>query len=241
MLLYTPAARKSSQNIRADIELIITQIRRAFSASALGGNFSLLVQLVHSGEVNYVEPPPPDGTMAKDLDLLTGKTDPDNPVFKQIRALRDERRAHVVHMLINKRPNDGCGIGWGPAAQMRAVAINRTFSVSDRQCALGNFSAVHEIGHNLGLHHDRYVVPKAKVGPEEFNYGFINMQEGVRSLMAYTDQCTAEKKSCRRVLQLSSPNIRIGGTPFGRPIRDAMAANNVEVLCRSAPMATKLR
>jgi hypothetical protein len=63
----------------------------------------------------------------------------------------------------------------------------------------------------------------------------------VRSLMAYNDACKAEKKNCARVLQLSSPNIRLAGGPFGRAIDQPDAAYDVEVLCRNATAVSRYR
>src|SRR5262249_26550444 len=155
---YTPAARKGTQNIRADIELIMTQMRRLYSEAVLGGNFSVSVELAYAGEVNYTEPA--DGELTKDLDRLTN---PKDPLFKEVHALRDKYPADIVHMLIKKRQADACGTGWYNV-RLRA---DRAFSVSDRECALVQFSAAHEIGHNLAMNHDRFAEPKGKPGPEE--------------------------------------------------------------------------
>jgi hypothetical protein len=236
MFLYTPAVKQNSPDIRKDIELLMLQLQRAFSATNLGGNFSVSVELAHAEEVNYSETA--TDAMGKDLDRLTN---PDDPIFKRVHALRDTHKADIVHMLIRKRPDDGCGIGWTPPLPMRVTSARWGFSVSDYQCALAQFSAVHEIGHNLGMHHDRAVVKDAKPGPAQFNYGVVNVQQGVRSLMAYPDQCQAQKKNCRRLLIESSPRIMVGGAPFGRPLTEAGAAYNVEVLCRTAPIAVQFR
>lgn len=230
MILYTKEAAAGTPNIRADIELIMQQLRTAFGAPRLGGNFSVTTELAHAQEVNYTEA---EG-MDKDLDRLTDRRD---SVFRPIHALRDTHKADIVHLLIKARPNNGCGVGW----LNLSMRPEHAFSVSDRQCALQNFSTVHEIGHNIGMAHDRHVEKDPKPGPEQFNFGFVAMDRRIRSLMAYNNQCTEQKRNCMRLLQLSSPNIKVGGVPFGNPADHPQAAYNVEVLCRNAPIASRFR
>jgi hypothetical protein len=230
MFLYTQAVRANAPNIRADIELLIAQLRGTFSAQRLGRNFSVAVELAHAQEVAYTEA----GDMEKDLDRLTS---PRDSIFGPIHALRDTHKADIVHLLIKGMPKDSCGIGW----LNLSLHPQNAFSVSDHQCALQVYSAAHEIGHNIGMNHDRFVERKGKAGPEEFNYGFVAVQGGIRSLMAYNNQCAEQKKNCNRVLYLSSPNVRLGGGPFGRPLDHPEAAYNVEVLCRNAPAVSQFR
>jgi peptidyl-Asp metalloendopeptidase len=230
MFLYTKAVAAGAPSIRADIELLMEQLRTAYSTDRLGGNFSVTTELAHAQEVNYVEA----DSMEKDLDRLS---DPRDSVFRPIHALRNTHKADIVHMLIKGKPSNGCGVGWFNAGLRPEHAI----SVSDYQCALQNFSAVHEIGHNMGMAHDRFVEQDAKPGPTEFNFGFVALERGTRSVMAYNDQCSRQNKNCMRLLQLSSPNIKVGGIPYGNPTDHPQAAYNVEVLCRNAPIAAKFR
>jgi len=231
MFLYSKAVAAGAPNIRGDIELLMQQLRTGFGATRLGGNFSVTTELAHAQEINYDE----GENMEKDLDRLSN---PRDTVFKPIHALRDTHKADIVHLMIKAKPNNGCGIGW----LNLGLRPEHAFSVSDYQCALQNFSAVHEIGHNMGLAHDRFVEKDAKPGPDQFNFGFVAMERGTRSLMAYNDQCVQQqKKNCTRLLQESSPNIKVGGIQYGNPINHPQAAYNVEVLCRNAPAAAKFR
>jgi len=230
MFLYTKAVAAGAPNIRGDIELLMQQLRTGFSATRLGGNFSVTSELAHAQEINYDEAE----SMDKDLERLSN---PRDSVFRPIHALRDTHKADIVHLLIKAKPNNGCGIGW----LNLGLRPEHAFSVSDYQCALNNYSAVHEIGHNVGMAHDRFVEKDAKPGPAQFNFGFVSVERGTRSLMAYPDQCIQQKKNCRRLLQVSSPNIKVGGIQYGNPMDHEQAAYNVEVLCRNAPAAVKFR
>jgi len=229
MIVYTRAAKADTANIRAEIELIMNQTREAFSLQNTGGNFSVAVELAHVQEVAYQET-----NLSEDLRHLS---DPQDPIFRAIHAMRDRFRADVVHMLIKKQSNEGCGVGW-LNLPMRA---DLAFSLSDRQCALGQFSATHEIAHTLGLAHDRFVVPEEKQRPGDFNFGFVSVDKGFRTIMSYPDECTQAKKRCPRVLYFSSPNIQLNGVNIGRPLWDPDAAYNLEQLCRNAPLATRFR
>ena len=230
MFLYTKAVAAGAPNIRGDIELLMQQLRTGFGATRLGGNFSVTTELAHAQEINYDE----GENMEKDLDRLSN---PRDTVFKPIHALRDTHKADIVHLMIKAKPNNGCGIGW----LNLGLRPEHAFSVSDYQCAMQNFSAVHEIGHNMGMAHDRFVEKDAKPGPDQFNFGFVALERGTRSLMSYNDQCVQQKKNCMRLLQLSSPNIKVGGIQYGNPMNHPQAAYNVEVLCRNAPAAAKFR
>ncbi len=230
MFLYTKAVAASTPNIRADIELMMQQLRTGYGAKRLGGNFSVVTELAHAQEINYVEAE----KMGKDLDRLTDRRD---TLFRPIHALRDTYKADVVHLLIKAKPNNGCGVGW----LNLSLRPQNAFSVSDYQCATQNYSAVHEIGHNIGMGHDRFAEKDAKPGPEAFNFGFVSLLRSIRSVMSYNDECVAQKKNCRRLLQLSSPKVKVGGVFFGKPISDPMAAYNVEVLCRNATAVSKFR
>jgi hypothetical protein len=229
MFVYTTAAKAETANIRAEIELMFNQTREAFSLEKTGGNFSVAVELAHVQDVNYQE-------VGQGTDLRR-LTDPKDPIFRSIHNLRNQFRADVVHMLIKKQPNEGCGVGW-LNLQMRA---DGAFSLSDRQCALGQFSALHEIAHTLGFAHDRYVIPPEKIQPGDFNFGFVSVEQGFRTVMSYGDQCLDQKKRCPRILQFSSPNIQIKGVSIGKPLSAPDAAYNLEQLCRNAPAATRFR
>jgi hypothetical protein len=153
MILYTPAARASSANIQSDIRLLMDQLKQAFSLDRTGGNFSVSVELANAQEVRYAE----SASMDTDLDRLTN---PRDPVLGYIHGLRDRYGADLVHLLIKVQPGGPCGIGWLNAPMSIASAAT-AFSVSDRECAINNYSFAHELGHNFGMNHDRAVVNNA--------------------------------------------------------------------------------
>ncbi len=88
------------------------------------------------------------------------------------------------------------------------------FSEISRACI--DFStAAHEIGHNMGLHHDRFVEPPAP--PSEYHFGYVNLRREVMDVMAYADRCAAAGRTCEMINMFSNPRQRVLGQPFGIP------------------------
>lgn len=231
MILYTPAARDNSADIDADVALLMSGLRRAFSADSTGGNFSVAVELAHAQMVDYREA----ADMGGDLDRLS---DPADSVFGIVPALKRRYRADLVHLLVNANEGDGCGIGW-LNANPDPGAADWGLSVSDVECATGNYSFIHEVGHNIGMEHDRAVVREPN--PDGTNYGYVLVNREVRSVMAYNNACSAQDVYCRRLPYFSSPRLRVSGTPYGRARREGDGAYNAEALCRNAPIIAGFR
>jgi hypothetical protein len=106
------------------------------------------------------------------------------------------------------------------------------YGVVNRQCAVTNLSMAHEVGHNIGLKHDRYAEGGGISG--RYNYGYVIRPLRLRSIMAYDKACMDQGYSCQRLSTYSSPSIDIKGEALGRPIGHPSAAYNIEAVCRNA-------
>jgi hypothetical protein len=107
------------------------------------------------------------------------------------------------------------------------------FSVSQYDCATGYFSFGHEIGHNLGMYHDRGTVNKCSE-TTTFNYGYRDPSAGFRTILSYDcrmGQCDAmPKNGCTRIQRFSNSNpaYKYNNKVIGDARRDnARQANNV--------------
>jgi hypothetical protein len=198
-----------------------------------GDRFGVAFRLVGLEEVRYEE----GEDLSVDLDRLSGV---EPGILAEVPALRDKYGADLVHLIVEGRGNDGsCGIGWmvDPDAATTAEA---GFSVSDHRCSAANMSFAHEVGHNLGMNHDRYVVDKPD--PNAINFGYVSIDDGRRTLMAYGNACYDKGVDCPRVLTYSTPDTVLGGDRlWGVALDRPNPAYNREILCRTAPEVAKYR
>ena len=82
------------------------------------------------------------------------------------------------------------------------------FSVVGWRCATGYYSFAHEMGHNMGSHHDR--ANASGPGAYDYSHGYQAPDEAFRTIMAYN--CPGE---CPRVNYWSNPAVSYGGQPTG--------------------------
>lgn len=96
--------------------------------------------------------------------------------------------------------NNFCGVGFIAPGDPELG-----FTVSDIDCALGNLTFAHEIGHNLGCHH----APEDTTSPGFTPYSFGHKwgDRAYRSIMAYSPG--------QRVPYYSNPDVSFGGSPTG--------------------------
>ncbi|HZT47738.1 MAG TPA: M12 family metallo-peptidase [Hyphomicrobiaceae bacterium] len=213
MLLYTPAAARHYIREPSDLlTLAIEQANDTFRNSGLG-NISL--RLVHYQEVAYEE------GNSDHFDHLYRMVDGEGP-FKELKKLRNEKRADVVGLIIDSPT--GCG----QATRVGAEA-EEAFFVVHHTCAAITYSIAHEIGHIIGARHDRAVDPND--APFAFAHGYVNGSKW-RDMMSYREGCG----DCPRIPFWSNPRIMYKGEPTG-----TAAADNARVILEQAERVAKFR
>mmetsp|Transcript_9513 Transcript_9513/g.10584 ORF Transcript_9513/g.10584 Transcript_9513/m.10584 type:complete len:765 (-) Transcript_9513:72-2366(-) len=148
--------------------------------------------------------------------------------------LRDEYKADLVvdvfYYYLQGYTNYASGIGmtpnFFPSRANGYSSTGGTFMFLDE-------TITHEIGHNFGAQHDRYV-EGGGVEDESF-YGYINCNECFTTIMSYTDECAALGKcnsgnSVPIIPYFSNPNLKYEGVSMGDT-----DTNNAFQLTRSAP------
>jgi hypothetical protein len=223
MIVWTPSAEAAAGGTAAMLNLAQASIDTA-NAAYLNSGIAQRLRLVHRQQVTYTERSNCPGATAFDcaLDDLTGSGD---GYMEEVHTLRDAHGADLVALFIND--NAFCGVAWLPSIP----APDAGFSITAYNCAVGNKSFAHEVGHNMGAHHDSANADSA--GPKPFNRGYVSPQRNWRTIMAYPGACAG----CTRLNHFSNPKLTYNGLAMGT----AGSANNVHVLNTTAKAIAEYR
>jgi peptidyl-Asp metalloendopeptidase len=213
MVLYTRRAAKNYIRDPADLlALAVEEANETFRNSGLG---NITLRLVHSQLIEY------DASADDQFTNLYTMVDGLGP-FKDVKKLRNEKRADIVGLIIDN-PN-GCGLSTrvGPDR-------DEAFFVAHHACATITMSITHEIGHILGARHDRFI--DQSNSPFVYGHGYVN---GVkwRDIMSYKEGCGG----CPRIPYWSNPRIIYKGEPTG-----TAAADNARVILEQAERVSRFR
>ncbi len=204
-VVYTPAARQAVGGraaIEAAIDLMVAETNAAYLESGVHHRLAL----VGTDEVQYVE----SGDLYTDLSRLES---PSDGHMDEVHAWRDRVGADLVHLVFDAASGEIGGIAVFPGA----------FSTSSHD--QGGRTLAHELGHNMGLSHDRYQVHHGEGGAFAHPaYGYVNQRAFEAgggssrrwiSIMAYSTQCSDAGFSCWGLDRFSNPQHRLDGDPLG--------------------------
>ena len=215
MVFYTPAAKilmGGRAGIEALIDLYVAQTNQAYANS---GAFQR-IRLVSREETDYIE----SGKAHIDLERL--KDDSDGYI-DHVHTLRETYAADLVHLLFARTEDyTFAGIAY----------IEGQYGIT-AAAPSGGLAFAHELGHNMGLLHDRYVdLSGETTSLEGWHYGYVNQrafEPGApksarwRTIMSYDKQCTdilGEEAYCSELAYFSNPRLTYNGDPMG------VSANN---------------
>ncbi|MBK7919768.1 MAG: Ig-like domain repeat protein [Chloroflexi bacterium] len=225
MVAYTAAARQAAGGtnaIIATINLAVSETNQGYNNSGI--NFDM--RLVHAVEISYSE----TGDYLTDINRLTNAND---GYMDNVHTLRDSYKADVVSLIVNSM-TAACGAGWLMGTPDVSFAP-WAFNVIKRSCATGFYTFAHEIGHNMGSHHDR-ANSGGGGGAYSYSYGYQAPNRAFRTIMAYN--CSGD---CPRINHWSNPNVYVGGQPTGKPEGDPNSADNVRSLNNTAYVVANFR
>ncbi|MCY4510403.1 MAG: hypothetical protein OXG35_26120, partial [Acidobacteria bacterium] len=207
-VVYTPAARAGAGGtaaIEAVIDLLIAETNWAYEASGVRHRVALTAR----EEVAYVE----TGNSGVDIGRLS---DPADGHIDGVHDLRDRVGADLVSLMVDD-------------SDFARGELPGPFSLVTRQSAGRTFA--HELGHNMGLSHDRWQVHHNEERVQQHPaYGYVNQrafeasaQESSRwiTIMAYWNQCNDADFFCQAPLRFSNPRQSYNGDPLGVPYTGA--------------------
>ena len=209
-VVYTRAARDAAGGvaaIEAEIDLMVAETNQAYTASGVHHR----VALVERSEVSYAD----TGDSELDLGRLR---DPSDGHLDDLHTLRDRVGADLVHLIVGEA-GDTCGRAYIPGV----------FGLTVQGC--GGLAFAHELGHNMGLWHDRHqeLHGAGRTLLAHPAYGYVNQrafESGAPpssrwfTIMGYPTQCDDAGLSCGRLSAFSSPRLRTQagdtvGVPYG--------------------------
>lgn len=204
-VVYTPAAREAAggtAGIEATVDLMVAETNQAYAESGVRHR----LELVERSELQGYEE-----TGRDDLDRLI---DPDDGHLDEVHALRDRVSADLVHLIVARAPGL-CGVATLPGV----------FALTVLDC--GGIVMAHEIGHNMGLHHNRFQDALSPQGVFAHPaYGYVNLaalggdrpgEPGWWTIMAYRTHCRFADVPCFPLLRFSNPRQSYDGDPLGVP------------------------
>ena len=210
MVVYTALARRRHAGraaIEALIDLMVAETNQAYANSGVIHR----IRLVLREEVDYIE----EGVSSIDLQRLRDASD---GYMDHVHQRRDLYAADLVHILVGKSDYGGrAHVNRGDSA-----AEGAPFGFGLTASYAGGLVLAHELGHNMGLHHDRYEVGVPRTG---YHYGYVNQrmfEAGApdsarwRTIMAYGVQCwQVGEIYCERLGYFSNPEKTLYGDPMG--------------------------
>lgn len=222
LIVYTPAARVAAggdidtvtddDGIDTVTDEMVAETNRALRESGLD---HIRVEIAGRREIAYVE----SNDIETDLRWLSFR---DDGFMDTVHNWRSEVRADFVHLIVYYPPGTDrrCGVAWPN------LDVNWAFAVTGVEC--GGRIFAHELGHNLGLQHDRYQQEKDNMPlTADGHYGYVNQRafdaggECWHTIMAYLTQCKDNglpHEGFSSPLRFSNPRQDYRGQPLGVPV-----------------------
>ena len=225
-VFFTPAARDDAGGtaaIKTEIDLMAAETNQAYRA----GGVNQRIVLAAVEEVEYGE----TGNFIQHL------RDPSDGYMDGVHTTRDQVAADIVLLIISGSSGAG-GSAYRIFTPSNASAAN---AFAWLRLGRGSPTFAHELGHVMGLAHNRYTACDPEDGCGDaataYAFGYVNQRafdddapvsKRWHTVMAYGDQCSNEGRfQCRQLLGFSNPDQIYpdpGGDPMGVAGREPSTA-----------------
>lgn len=212
LVAYTESVVTPATNIEARILLAVRLANEAFAASGA----RLQLEFAGAMPVGWTE----SADFSDSLEELTS-----GPRLEKVRRRRDETSSDIA-VLVRGR-GEFCGIGHLLLDPGEPGMDAFAYAVVAEDC-IDYHSFAHELGHVMGLEHDRGSLFFDE--PDQYNYGYVNLAAKIRDIMAYDAACQEQGFGCRRVKMFSTPRRPYEGDKLGKRMRSPEAADGVRRL-----------
>lgn len=183
---------------RAAIDLAVAETTEALRGTGINSR----IRLVRAVMVDYSE----TGDSGADLDRLRVRSDGH---LDSLHTLRDQHAADLVALITERVESSVCGRGYITSPNRYSGEDAYALSVTNRRCLGNGRTFAHELGHNMGAHHDWYAT--ADAGAYSYAKGHVSLQGRFLDIMSYRDLCTDSGVDCSQLLAYSAPNRSHGG------------------------------
>lgn len=239
VVLWTPNARTALANSTKQYTNMEQWINYAFQIANEGyyqsSETNVQVQqrlrLVYAQEVPYTSDGVFNGFSTYLSDLNNGSDNGSGPLFMALN-LEQIYRADLISLIVADA-SSGAGIGYLPNSQA-LFNTGPNESVTRWDAVFPNYTFSHELGHNMGLHHNRENASSSPYKP--YGYGYRSPTQAFRTVMAYN--CSP---SCPRVNFFSNPDIMFGAEAMGVAVTESDSAHNAMALTDSANLVSNYR
>jgi len=227
LVVYSPETA-TEEGGTAAMETLILGLEAATNVSYLNSIVSQRIRIVHMAQTG--------SELTGFNATLTALTSDGDGQYDEVHTLRNQYGADMVAMLISHTNGGICGIGW----LMGDTEINQSFeqyafTVTNTGCATGGFTFQHELGHNMGCHHDHDNAGGSPAFPWSYGHRFTGDDTVLyRTIMSYAPGT--------RISHFSNPNVLYQGQPTGVPQGTPLTqADNAASLNATASVVASFR
>jgi hypothetical protein len=228
-IFYTARAQSEAggaTTIQARISNRVATANAAYRNSGINQR----IKLVHSGPIAYTQSGSPGTHLTRLRTVGDGH-------MESVHVTRNSKKADLVALVVGGSSwNYGaCGIGYLFVPPINAPSMAPYgFSWNVLEC-LSVYVLEHEMGHNMGAHHDSYVTGGSH-GAYPYSHGYVDLAARFLTIMAYDNQCHDKKINCKLIGYFSNPAKKYGTRATGKA-----AADNGKTLNKTAAIVAAFR